>query len=77
MVFNGVPAQSFPQLKRVLLVILAQLVLLTYQVKSNQDVRLIRVWSVTAVTPLAKVLEVVRRNTIGLVEDSLVLLQRS
>jgi rod shape-determining protein MreC len=43
-------------------------------VKSSQDVRLIRVWSVTAVTPVAKVLEVVRRNTIGLVEDYFVLI---
>jgi len=32
-----------------LLAILVQLVLLAYQVKSNQDVRLIRVWAVTAV----------------------------
>ena len=37
--------------------------------KSNQDVRLIRVWAVTAVTPLARILEVVRRNTIGIAED--------
>jgi rod shape-determining protein MreC len=35
---------------------------------------MIRVWSVTAVTPIAKVLEVVRRNTIGLVEDYFVLI---
>ena len=40
-----------------LVAILAQLVLLAYQVKSNGDVRLIRVWAVTAVTPLARVLE--------------------
>jgi len=37
--------------------ILAQLVLLAYQVKTNNDVRLIRVWSVGAVTPLARVIE--------------------
>ncbi|MBI3278422.1 MAG: hypothetical protein HYZ57_01110 [Acidobacteria bacterium] len=54
--------------------ILAQLVLLAYQVKSNQDVRLIRVWAVTAVTPLARVLEVVRAHTIGVVEDYFVLI---
>jgi len=52
-----------------LVVIAAQLLLLAYQVKSNQDVRLVRVWAVTAVTPLARILEVVRRNTIGLAED--------
>src|SRR5678816_2692808 len=42
------------------LVIMAQLVLLAYQVKSGNDVRLIRVWAVTAVTPLARTLESVR-----------------
>ena len=48
-----------------LLVILAQLVLLGYQVRSGQDVRLIRVWAVTAVTPVAKVIESVRSTTTG------------
>lgn len=57
-----------------LLVILAQLVLLAYQVKSSQDVRLIRVWAVTAVTPLAKVLEFVRENTIGVAMNYFVLI---
>jgi rod shape-determining protein MreC len=47
-----------------LVVIFAQLVLLGYQVKSNQDVRLIRVWAVTGVTPVAKVLESVRTATV-------------
>src|SRR5256885_1965375 len=56
-----------------LLVIIAQLLLLAYQVKSNQDVRLLRTWAVTAVTPFARVLEFVRRNTIGVVEDYFVL----
>ncbi len=37
--------------------ILAQLALLAYQIKSNQEVRLIRVWAVSAVTPMARVLE--------------------
>jgi rod shape-determining protein MreC len=37
--------------------ILAQLALLAFQIKSNQDVRLIRVWAVSAVTPLARILE--------------------
>jgi rod shape-determining protein MreC len=32
-------------------VIFAQLVLLAVQVKNDQDVRVIRVWTVTAVTP--------------------------
>src|SRR2546422_10196360 len=47
------------------LVIMAQLVLLAYQVKSGNDVRLIRVWAVTAVTPLARALEAVRSGVAG------------
>jgi len=50
-------------------VIFAQLILLAYQVKSNQDVRLIRVWAVTAVTPLARVIESVRSGTVRVVEN--------
>jgi len=58
-----------------LVVILAQLLLLAYQVKTNQDVRLIRVWAVTAITPIAHVLEVVRANTIGIAENYFVLIK--
>jgi rod shape-determining protein MreC len=57
-----------------LLVVVGQLLLLAYQVKNNQDVRMVRVWAVTAVTPLARILEVVRRNTIGIAEDYFVLI---
>lgn len=63
----------YRNLTALLVVILAQLVLLAYQVKGNEDVRLIRVWAVTAVTPLARVLEVVRANTVGVVQNYLVL----
>jgi rod shape-determining protein MreC len=52
-----------------LLVIVAQLLLLAFQVKSNQDVRLIRIWSVTAITPLARILEGGRSNTFGFFKD--------
>ena len=41
----------FRNLSVLVAAILAQLVLLAYQVKTNGDVRLIRVWSVGAVTP--------------------------
>ena len=54
--------------------ILAQLVLLAYQVKSNGEVRLIRVWAVTAVTPLARVLEGGRSSTAHFFSDYFVLL---
>ena len=51
-----------------LLVIFAQLILLAYQVKNVDDVPMIRVWAVSAVTPLAKALEVVRSSTVGFVQ---------
>ena len=54
--------------------ILVQLVLLAYQVKSNQEVRLIRVWAVSAVTPLARLLEGGRSGTVGFLKDYFVLL---
>jgi rod shape-determining protein MreC len=57
-----------------LIVIAAQLVLIAYQVKTNKDVPLIRVWAVTAVTPVETGLELVRRYTWGFVEDYFVLL---
>jgi len=57
-----------------LIVIVAQLLLLAYQVKSNNNVTLIRVWAVTAVTPVEQGLELVRRYTWGFVEDYFVLL---
>ena len=57
-----------------LIVIAAQLLLIAYQVKSNKEVPLIRVWAVTAVTPFEQGLELVRRYTWGFVEDYFVLL---
>jgi rod shape-determining protein MreC len=57
-----------------LVVITAQLLLIAYQVRSNRDVPLIRVWAVTAVTPVEQGLELVRRYTWGFVEDYFVLL---
>lgn len=57
-----------------LIVVFAQLLYLAYQVKTNGDERLIRVWAVTAVTPMAGVVEGVRRNTIGFLQDYFILL---
>ena len=57
-----------------LIVIAAQLLLIAYQVRTNRDVPLIRVWAVTAVTPVEQGLEFVRRYTWGFVEDYFVLL---
>ncbi|HYM07483.1 MAG TPA: rod shape-determining protein MreC [Terriglobales bacterium] len=56
-----------------LLVIFAQLVLLAYQVKNDSDVRLIRVWAVTAVTPVARAIEMVRGGTSGFLQNYIVL----
>jgi rod shape-determining protein MreC len=57
-----------------LVAILAQLVLLAYQVKSNGEVRLIRVWAVSAVTPLARVIETSRSSTVRFFRDYFILL---
>jgi rod shape-determining protein MreC len=54
--------------------IFVQLVLLAYQVKSNQEVRLIRVWAISAVTPLARLLEGGRSGTVNFFRDYFVLL---
>jgi rod shape-determining protein MreC len=64
----------FRNLTVLLIVIVAQLLCLAYQVKTDRDERLIRVWAVTAVTPMAGIVEAVRRNTIGFLEDYFILL---
>jgi rod shape-determining protein MreC len=59
----------FRNLTVLVAVLLAQLILLAYQVKSSADVPLIRVWAVTAVTPAARVLETLRSGTVGFARD--------
>ncbi len=54
-------------------VILAQLVLVAYQRKSDNDMASVRVWAVTAVTPVARVLESLRRNSFGFFQNYFVL----
>jgi len=49
-----------------LVVILAQIVLLAWQVRSDTDVPMVRVWAVTAVTPVAAAIETVRNTTTGI-----------
>src|ERR1700730_11340121 len=56
-----------------LLVIFAQLVLLAVQVKNDQDVQLIRVWTVTAVTPLARIVEGFRGGSSGFLHNYILL----
>lgn len=64
----------YRNLSVLLVAILAQLALLAYQVKSSQDVRLIRVWAMAAVTPLARLIETARSGTSGFLHDYFVLL---
>ena len=56
-----------------LIAFFAQLVLIAFQVRTGRDVPLLRVWAITAVTPVEQALEFVRRNTIGVLEDYFVL----
>lgn len=48
-----------------LVALFAQLILLAWQVKSENDVLLVRVWAVTAVTPVASAIENARNGTTG------------
>jgi len=59
----------FRNITVLLLVIFAQLVLIAVQVRNDSDVRMVRVWSVTAITPLARVLESVRGGTVGFFQN--------
>jgi rod shape-determining protein MreC len=68
------PFSRYRNLTVLLALIVAQLVLLGYQVRTNQNVRLLRVWSVSAVTPLAELAEAVRSHTFGVFGDYFVLL---
>ncbi len=48
-----------------LIAICGQLVLLAWQVKSDSDVPMVRVWAVTAVAPVAGAIEALRNGTTG------------
>lgn len=56
-----------------LLVICAQLVLLAVQVKNDQDVRFIRIWTITAVTPVARFVESLRGGSAGFLHNYITL----
>src|SRR5947207_5849179 len=56
-----------------LLVIMAQLVLLAVSAKNDQDVKLIRVWTVTAVTPVARIVEGLRGGGNGFLHNYILL----
>ena len=48
-----------------LVVLVAQLIFLAYQVKTENDVRVIRVWAVTLITPIAQIAETTRGAIYG------------
>ncbi len=52
-----------------LLVVAGQLILLAVQVKNDQDIRFIRVWTITAVTPFARLVEGVRGGGANFFQD--------
>ncbi len=52
-----------------LVVLLAQLILVAYQVKTNQDVRLLRVWAVNSIAPMARLLKAVTGGASGAISD--------
>lgn len=64
----------FRNLMVLTVVVAVQLILLAYQVKTNQDIRLVRVWAVTAITPLARVIESARSGATGFFNDYFFLL---
>lgn len=56
-----------------LLVLMAQLVLLAVSAKNDQDVRMIRIWTVTAVTPVARIVEGIRGGSTGFLRNYILL----
>jgi rod shape-determining protein MreC len=57
--------QRYRNVTVLLVVIFAQLILLAWQVKSDNDVPLVRVWAITAVAPVASTIEGLRTGTTG------------
>ncbi|MBK7926834.1 MAG: rod shape-determining protein MreC [Bryobacterales bacterium] len=63
--------RRYRDLTVLVLVLAVQVLLLAWQVRTGQDVRLIRVWAVASVMPMARVVEFLRANTIGVARDYL------
>jgi rod shape-determining protein MreC len=66
--------QRYRNLTVLAVVLASQVLLLAWQVRSNDEARLVRVWAVSAVTPLARVVETVRSFAHGFFADYFVLL---
>lgn len=61
--------KRYRDLTVLVLFLAVQTLLLAWQVRTGQDVRLIRVWAVASVMPLARIVEVVRANTVGVARE--------
>jgi rod shape-determining protein MreC len=59
----------YRNLSVLLLLVVGQLLLLAYQIRSSQDVPLIRIWAVAAVAPMARGLEAARAAATGFFSD--------
>ena len=64
----------YRNLSVLLLVVFGQLILLAYQVRSNQQVRIMRVWAITAIAPMARGLENTRSSVRSFFSDYFILL---
>jgi len=65
--------RRYRDLTLLVLVMVSQLLLLAWQVRTGQDVRLIRVWAVSGIMPLARVVEFFRANSVGAIKEYVVL----
>lgn len=65
--------RRYRSLTILLVILVVQLLLLGYQVRSRQNVRLLRVWAVTAISPAARALEAVRRGGSSIIDHYFVL----
>lgn len=64
----------YRNLSVLLLVVFGQLLMLAYEVRGNQQVRVLRVWAVTSVAPMARVLENGRTSVRSFFSDYFILL---
>ena len=64
----------YRNLSVLLFVVFGQLLLLAYQVRSNQQVRVLRVWAVSSVAPMTRVMENVRTSVHSFFSDYFILL---
>ena len=63
------PTHRHRDITVLVLVLVVQLLLLGYQVRGPEDTRLVRVWAVSAVTPVAKLLETARRGVTSVLDN--------